>query len=469
MTGHSTIDLKLLFKPRSIAIVGASNDEVKSGGMFMQGILKDGFSGKIFPVNRKEQEVKGIKCYPSLGQIPGEVDLAVLAIPAKEILTEMEECARKKVKFAIVHAVGFSEMGPEGKDMERKMVGIAREGGVRIVGPNCMGVYTSHGRINTVLSRVRLPFDGGGIGFVGQSGWASEVILRSGNDSGLRFNGVISIGNQSDLTIEDFMEYWGADPEIKVIAAYIEGLKQPQRFMEMAKKICRHKPVIVWKGGSSEMGVRSAASHTGSMAGSYQVFQAMCKQTGIIPAYNLQDVLDLIMVFNCPVLPAGKRLGLLIEAGGGAVASLDASVKEGLVVPRLSEELQARLAEYLKGKAPPSANRKNPVDLVFVPKDDNYPVYVDSLEMMLSEVDICLMIAYLPFADNRFRQAVIELRDKYKKPVILMPGNAADQIEGMIQAVGAGIPCYTMPENAIRSIGSMVRRTEYLNSRSNSN
>ncbi|MGD0855105.1 MAG: CoA-binding protein [Dehalococcoidia bacterium] len=463
MTHLPAPDLRYLFEPRSVAIVGASSNEFKSGGMFISSMLKDSYAGAIYPINRKETEIMGLKCYPALSDIPGEVDLAVLAIPAQSVIAEVEECARKKVKFAVVHAVGFSEMGNEGKELESRMVSIAHEGGVRLIGPNCMGIFTSRGRVNTIIPYSRLPFDPGNVAFVGQSGWVSEVMLRLGSIRGLRFSGIVSIGNQSDLKLEDLISYWGGDPNTRVIAAYIEGLKDAARFVEVAREVCPHKPVIVWKGGSSEMGAKSAASHTGSMAGSYQVFQAMCRQTGIIPAYNMEDVIDLAVAFSCPVIPPGNRIGLLIEAGGGAVASSDASAKEGLVMPQLSGAVQQKLAEYLKDRVPPSANRSNPVDLVWVSPADPYGVYIDCLEMVLPEVDVCLLIAYGFIQEEHFRRRIVELRDRLKKPVVFIPGNPADQMNGVSMAIMDGIPTYVMPENAVRCIAAMVRWGKYLN------
>jgi acyl-CoA synthetase (NDP forming) len=455
-------DLKYLFQPRSVAIVGASNDEWKSGGMFINSMLKDSYGGTIYPINRRESEIMGLKCFADVSSIPGEVDLAVLAIPARAIPADMEDCARKRVKFAVVHAVGFSEMGAEGKEAEKRMVAVAREGGVRVIGPNCMGIFTSRGRVNTVVPYARMPLDPGGVGFVGQSGWVSEIMLRLGSARGLRFSGIISIGNQSDLTLEDLIAYWGADPYTKVIAAYIEGLKDPQRFVRLAREICPHKPVIVWKGGSSEMGAKSAASHTGSMAGSYQVFHAMCRQTGIIPAYGMEDIIDLCVAFSCPVLPPGRDIGLLIEAGGGAVASSDACARQGLSIRQFPADLQLRLAEYLKDKVPPSNNRKNPVDLVWAPIGAATKVYIDCLEMIMPHVDSCLVITYAFLNDVWFRQKLVELRDRLRKPIMMIPGNPPDQMDGLILAAMDGIPTFVMPDNAIRCMGAMVSRAEHL-------
>jgi len=425
-------------------------------------MLRDGYAGIIYPINRKETEIMGLKCYPSVVDIPDEVDMAVLAIPAQAIVPAMEDCVKKGVKFAIVHAVGFSELGEEGKELEKKMVSVARQGNIRLIGPNCMGIFTSRGRINTIVPYAKVPMDPGGAAFVGQSGWVSESMVRLGSGRGLRFTGVISIGNQSDLTVEDLFEYWGNDPDTKVIAAYIEGLKNPQRFMEVARKITPHKPIIVWKGGSSEMGARAAASHTGSLAGSYQIFQTMCRQTGVIPAAGMEDVVDLAVAFSSPVLPRGNEVGLLIEAGGGAVASSDACAREGLKISPLPPDIQHSIVEYLKDRVPPSNNRKNPVDLVWAPVIGGSQYYVDCLEMMLPAVDVCLVITYAFLHEDWFRQKMVELRDRLQKPIVLVAANPDDQVEGMALATRDGLPCYMMPDNAVRCVSAMVKRAKYL-------
>jgi len=462
MTIPSTPDFKYLFEPRSVAFVGASSNVMKSGGMFMNSPLKDNYAGTIYPVNPKEQEIMGLKCYPSLSDIGADIDLAVLTIPAPFILSAVEECARKKVKFAIVHSAGFGEIGAEGKEMERKMVEVARTGGVRLIGPNCMGIFSSRGRVNTILPHIRIPQIPGGVGFVGQSGWSAEVTVQFGTIRGLRFSGVVSIGNQSDITVEDLIEYWGNDPDTKVIATYIEGLKDAKRFVEIARKVCLRKPVIVLKGGRSELGAKSTASHTGSLAVSYDVFQAMCKQAGIIEANSLDDLMDLAVAFSCPVLPAGNRMCLLVDAGGTAVVSLDAAAKAGLEVPVLSADVERRVSSYLANKVPLSSNRNNPVDLVWTPIFEAPTIYGNCLEIILPEVDVCMLVAYGFLVDPQFRNILAELRDRFKKPIVVAMGNPSDQVEGIGLAASEGTPAYLMPDNAVRCIGAMVKRAEFL-------
>ena len=461
MTDYA-VDFKYLLEPRSIAVIGASKDELKSGGMFISSMLKDNYPGRLFPINKKESEIMGLKCYPSVADVPGEIDLAILTVPARAINQSMRECAKKHVKFAIVHAVGFSELGAEGKELEKEMVRIARGGGVRVIGPNCMGIFSPRAHINTLTPHVRVALDPGGFGFVGQSGWVTEVAQRVGSSRGLRFSGAISIGNQSDLTIEDFIEYWGNDPQTKVIGVYIEGLKNPRLFFNLVKRITPHKPVIALKGGSSEIGASSALSHTGSLAGNFAIFNALCKQTGVTIASSVEDIIDFAIAFSSPVLPSGRDICLLIEAGGAAVAAADACAREKLNIKPLPPEAQLRLLELLKDKVPPSSNRRNPVDVVWAPMTDGAKLFGDCLEIILPTVDACMMLTYILYQEAMLRARLVELRDRYRKPIILVPGNPLDQILGMELAAREGLPSYSMPENAIKSLAAMIKRTEYL-------
>lgn len=458
-------DLSPLFQPRSMAIIGASQDERKSGGMFISSLLRDGYRGKIYPINRRESEIMSLKSYPSVLDVPDDLDLAVIAIPAPGVPELTAECAQKGVKFAVIHSVGFSELGPQGKELEQQVLKAIQGSGIRVVGPNCMGVFSSRAGINTIVPHVGFPLESGSVAFVGQSGWVSESFIRLGYERGLRFSGVISIGNQSDLTIEDFLEYFGNDHETKVIAAYIEGIKQGRRFLKLIEDISQKKPIIIWKGGSTEFGGRAAASHTGSLAGDYALFKAAGQQKGIIRAQSVGDLLDITMAFNSPYLPAGNEVGLLIEAGGGAVASADACSKAGLNISPLPEEAQQKLRAFLEDKIPPSGSLKNPVDLVWAPSDKATLIYTTCLEIMSQAVDSCLVITYAaPLEDEWFMSRLENIRDQVKKPVMVVPANYLDQQQGMPIAARRGIPSFTMPEDAVKAISALTQRSEYLKS-----
>jgi acyl-CoA synthetase (NDP forming) len=327
-----------------------------------------------------------------------------------------------------------------------------------------MGIVSPRSCINTITPYARVPMEPGGVAFVGQSGWASENMTRVGSERGLRFSGIISIGNQSDLTIEDFLDYFGNDPETKVFAAYIEGIKQPERFLKLAEEVSLKKPIIVWKGGSSELGAKAAASHTGSLAGNYALFEAASRQKGIISAQSLEDLMDLAVAFSCPYLPTGNEVGLLIEAGGGAVASGDACAKAGLNISPFPRDIQQKLREFLTGKIPPSPSLKNPVDLVWAPFNEAPSIYATCLEIIVQAVDSCLTICYALIQDEWFLSRLQSIRDQFKKPIIVVPGNSIDQRQGMNLAIRRGVPAYTMPDNAVRALAAMTRRAEYLKS-----
>ena len=464
MTPMAAPDLKRLFQPRSIAIIGASQDELKSGGMFISSLLKDGYTGSIYPINRKEAEIMSLTSYAGVLDVPEDVDLAVMAIPARNVPQAMADCARKGVRFAIVHSVGFSELGVEGKALEHEMLEAARAGGVRVVGPNCMGIVSPRARINTIVPYIRMSLEPGGVAFVGQSGWACEAMLRLGSERGLRFSGVISIGNQSDLVIEDFLEYFGDDAETSVIAFYIEGIKQARRFFKLAGEVSARKPIIVLKGGSSDLGARAAASHTGSIAGNYALFDTLSRQTGIISARSMDQLIDLTVAFSCPCLPDGNEVGLLIEAGGGAVAASDACARAGLNVPPLPETAQRRLREFLKDRIPPSPSLANPVDLVWTPFNETAQIYSTCLEIMAAEVDSCLLMCYAPIDDDSLLSGLQKIRDGMNKPIFVVPGNSLDQRAGMSKTTRLGIPAFAMPDSAVMALAALVRRAEYLRS-----
>jgi len=286
--------------------------------------------------------------------------------------------------------------------------------------------------------------------------------VQFGTIRGIRFSGVVSIGNQCDVRVEDLIEYWGNDPDTKVIAAYLEGLKDARRFMEIARKFSPRKPIIILKGGRSVLGAKSTASHTGSLAVSDDVFQAMCRQTGIIEAKSLDDLMDLAVAFSCPVLPAGNRMGMVVDAGGAAITAIDDATKAGMDVPRLSTDVETRIAQYLQNTVPPSVNRNNPVDLVWIPIFEAPKIYKNCLEIIMPEVDVCLLIGYGYLVDKNLRDVLTELRDRFKKPIVFAAGNPSDQVEGTGLASAEGTPAYLMPNNAVRCIVAMVKRAEYL-------
>ena len=452
--------LDRLFNPSSIAIIGASNDRLKSGGRFLSGLINGNFQGTVYPVNPRESDIMGLKSYPSVTGIPAEIDLAFITVPSRIVPGVIGDCSRKGVKFTVVHSAGFSELGAEGEELEQEMLKLLRQGDTRIIGPNCMGFYCPAAGINTVATAPATKEDTGPVAFVGQSGWVCENMVVTGYERGLRFSKLVSIGNQSDLTIEDMLEYFAGDSSTRVVGFYIEGIKRGKDFLRLAKQVSAKKPVIVWKTGRTEIGARAAASHTGSMSGSDVVFNAALSQSGVTVARNLEELLDLIVGFTSPLLPAGNKVGLLVEAGGGAVASADSATALGFQIPELSLQSQQALVNVLQGIIPPFSPPRNPVDIVWAPVPDQNRVYLQCSRIILKEVDALVMICYAVLNDE-FAEQLAALRDEMGKPILVVPGHPSEQRDGMGILTRNGIPTFSIPERALKVLSAMVRYSEY--------
>lgn len=453
--------LDRLFNPSSLAIIGASKDRRKSGGRFVATLLSSTFEGKLYPVNPGESEIMGLTSYPSVTDIPDEIDLAIVSVPAGLVPQVIGDCSQKGVKFAVVHTAGFAELGGEGKELQEQMLRLARQGGTRIIGPNCMGFYCPQSGINTIATAPATKEDAGSVSFVGQSGWVTENVMVMGYERGLRFSKVVSIGNQSDLTIEDMLEYFAADDDTQIIAFYIEGIKRGREFLQLARQVSKKKPVIVWKTGRTEVGARAAASHTGSMAGSGDVVDAALMQGGVAIARNLEELIDMMVGFTSPVLPRGNKLGLLVEAGGGAVAGADSAEALGFELTVLSADAQQELVNTLKGVIPPFSSPRNPVDIVWTPATGGNQIYQQCSQIMLKEVDTLMLVSYANYNDD-FARVMARLRDEMDKPIIIIPGHPSESRAGMSLLTRNGVPSFTIPERALKVLSAMLRYSNYL-------
>ena len=454
------VNLDLLFNPLSVAVVGASNDVRKTGHRYITNLARGSYSGKLYPVNPGESEILGLTSYHRVTDIPGDVDLAIVSVPARTVLNVITDCSRKGVRFAVVHTAGFAELGVEGAGLQEQMVEQARLGGTRIIGPNCMGIYSTQAGINTVAPVPVAKEDAGTAAFVGQSGWVTENVLGIGYERGLRFGKVVSIGNQSDLTIEDLLEYLGNDDDTSVIGIYIEGIKKGREFLRIAREVSLKKAVIVWKTGRSEYGVRAAISHTGSIAGDSIVADAALVQSGVIIARDLEDMVDLMAGFTSPVLPAGNRLGLLAEAGGGAVAGSDSASALGFDLPTLSTETQQELISILSGVIPPFAPPKNPVDIVWGPSVNRSNFFIRCSRAIIKEVDALLVVNYREY-DEEFAGGLAKLRDETNKTILIVPGHSFENRKGMELMTRHGVPSFTIPERALKTLQAMLRLSRY--------
>jgi len=357
MSNQMYDELRPLFSPKSIAVIGASSTPGKWGHAMVARPIQSAFRGPIYPVNPKAKEIEGLTVYPNVRDVPGPVDMAVITIQAPRVPDAVRDCAAKGVKAMVVISAGFAETGPAGKALQDEIVELARSANIRFMGPNGMGIYTSEVRLNTAFDFMPQP---GGISFVSQSGTMGAFLLEVASNKGYGFNAFLSVGNQADLSMADYVEYLGEDERTRVIVLYIEGLKEGDRFLRSAREVVRKKPIIVYKSGQGEDGARATISHTASIAGSDATFDAVCRQAGIIRTYDVSHAFDIAEALSKQPLPKGNRVGIVAGGGGMCVVSTDACNGYGLSVPELDEEAVEQLSQYL---LPHASQPKNPVDL----------------------------------------------------------------------------------------------------------
>ena len=353
-----TSDLRKLFYPDSVAIVGASPEVTGDRFPFFQALLKSGYQGQLYPVNPNYAEISGYRAFPSLLQIPGPVDLAIITLRAQNVPPIISGCVQKGVRFAVIFSSGFSESG--NKVLEEEVQDLARQGPTRLIGPNCIGPYCPESGLSFVMEE--RPKERGNVGYVSQSGGHSITYKTLAKSRGIQFNKILSIGNQCDLSLQEVLRYYAQDPKIEVICAYVEQAKGGQEFSQALREVARQKPLIIWKGGSTGPGARAALSHTGALASYSAVWQKSISQLGVISVDDLEEMAD--TTFACLSIspPKSLRVGIVVAGGGSSVEMTDTCARSGLEIPLLAEETQRKIAPLV-----PQANTslKNPVDLGF--------------------------------------------------------------------------------------------------------
>ena len=351
--------MDLFFKPRSVAVVGASGTPGKLGYVIVKNIADSDFAGKVYPVNPKSDEILGYKVYRSIPEIPGDVDLVVTALPTPKLTVEaVEQCARKGVKAVIIESAGFAEIGGEGRVMQQQIVDIAEKNGIRVMGPNCSGIVSRD--IVTSIYPMTKKVPRGNVALIGQSGLlAAGMTSDMVENESLNINKVCSIGNKCDVNENDLLEYFGDDDSVDVISMYLETITDGRNLTKIAKKVAAQKPVIFLSGGRTEAGARAAMSHTGSIASNARIVEAAIKQTGMIMADDFTELKDFAKVFSTQPLPKGNRIAVITLAGSVGVVVSDLSTSFGLVLPKLTPETTEKLKDVFETPI------GNPVDLYF--------------------------------------------------------------------------------------------------------
>jgi acyl-CoA synthetase (NDP forming) len=352
-------NLDYAFNPKSIAFVGATEAMRKWGFLILNNLLTGGYGGEVYPVNPSRETILGMPAYPSVRDIPHDVDLAVFTVPARMVLDSLDDCVARGVKAGLVITAGFKELGEDGAEVERELVRKARDAGMVLIGPNCQGICCPKNRLYTWMPILFHPGEGK-IGYVSQSGNILNMLIGHAVSAGLGVSKGVSSGNEADLLTEDYFAYFGEDPDTEVIVSYMEGINEGRGFLESARSVTRNKPIVVLKGGRTHSGVSAARSHTGAMAVSERLFEAACRQAGIVVTSTIEEAGITAASFVNRPLPRGKRIGIITGGGGLGVIAADFCTEIGLDVVKLSQETLDKLEKLLPDWWSPG----NPVDLV---------------------------------------------------------------------------------------------------------
>lgn len=442
------MSLEQFFNPRSVAIVGASREKGKVGYEILASMVRGGYAGKIYPVNAKAAEVDGLKCYPSLKAIGQPVDLAIIVVPSKFVVAIMQECAELQIRSVVIITAGFKETGEAGKALEQEVASIARKSGIRVVGPNCLGVMCTSTRLNGSFGG-DLPVEGG-IGYMSQSGALMAAILDMANDQKIGFSKLVSFGNKCDVNELDVLKAFADDPQTTVIAGYLENIIDGQEFTRVAEEVSRRKPVLLMKSGGTSAGAKAASSHTGSLTGGDTVYNCLFQRAGIVRCPSIMAQFDFAQAFACQPLPPGSRVVVVTNAGGPGIMAADAVEREGLAFAKLTPETMKKLAAGL----PPAANTANPVDVLGDALANRYEFALDTV-LDDPGVDIALVLltpqAMTQAAETA--QAMVRIfKSKKNKPVLACFMGAGKVAEALRLLRDNGIPQYNSPENAVRTI-----------------
>ena len=442
---------------RAVAVIGASRKRGTVGGQLFHNALESGFEGVVYPVNPSADVVQSVRAYPSVTEVPDDVDLAVIAVPAPAVIQVARECAGKGIPAMVVISAGFAETGPAGIELQRELVEVCRATGMRLVGPNCLGILNTaeHSQLNVTFAPGSPPR--GHVGFASQSGALGLALIDLASDRGIGVSSFASIGNRADITANDFLEYWETDDATRVALLYIESFSDPRRFSRVARRIGREMPIVVVKSGRSAAGERATSSHTGALlAASDVTVDALFDQAGVIRTDSLAELLDVASLLENQPLPGGPRVGIVTNAGGPGIMCADACEAAGLEVPEIPPAVRDRLAALL----PAEAGLLNPVDMIATATAEQYRATIRALGDW-DGIDALIVIFIRPLliraADvaEAIRSAVQEMPRKIPVQAVFM--SAQDQGG----AAGSGVPTYQYPEDAARTLGKVMRHVTW--------
>ena len=456
------VSLEAVLKPRSIAVIGASRRKLTIGNRLFHNLLHHEFTGVVYPVNPNAKVVAAVQTYPSVLDIPGKVDLAIIITPAETVPRLMEECGQKGVRGVIVISAGFGESGPEGMARQDEILETARSYGMRLVGPNCMGITNTDPAVNmnATFSSVFPP--AGNIAMSTQSGALGLAILEYARNLNIGLSTFVSIGNRADVSSNDLLQYWEKDSSTKVILLYLESFGNPKKFARIARSITLTKPVVVVKSGRTSAGSRAAASHTGALATAEVVSEALFTQTGMIRVDTLEQLFDVANLLSNQPIPQGRRVAILTNGGGPGIMTADACADRGLEVPTLSDESVSKLKSFLSSRA----SLANPIDMT---ADASAEEYRRALEVLAHDdgIDVVIVIFVPPIlvqseaVANAIRGLAPEFRKRGKTLVASFMGSRGTGIE-YDSKDGGCIPNFTFPESTAVAFAGVYEYSQWL-------
>ncbi len=447
--------LDALFRPKAVAVIGASSKELSIGNRVIKNLIDFGFKGAIYPINPKADEIRGLKAYPSILDCPGPVDVVHMVIPAKFVPQAVEDCGKKGVKHIIINSGGFSETGPEGAAIEKDFLARARKYGIRIFGPNCQGIINSDPEIRAYCNFTFTKPDPGFISIVALSGGVAEVIHQGFSEMGVGTRIYASNGNACDVTIPEIIQYLGRDEGTRVIVTYVEGLRDPANFMQAVREVSAKKPILAMKAGRTREGAKAAASHTGGLAKEDIATDLIFKKAGVVDFRDEGELIQAAVAFASQPVPEGNRVGIITNTGGPAVIATDVLVGAGLTLPPLSEKTE----RFLKERLYPEASVHNPVDVLATGTAAHYRACMDA--MMEDDSFDCLFINFVTpfFVDNEsIAREIVAVSQQQKKPIVCNLMTDRRQWTEVVRILQeGGVPCFSLPGAAARAMAALVR------------
>ena len=441
------MSLGSFFAPKSVAVIGASRESGKLGHEVFRNIIDAGYKGNLYPINPKADEILGRKCYPSIKDVPSDVELVVVIVPARFVPQVIVDCGLKAVRAAIVISGGFKETGEVGKELERQMLEAAHKAGIRIIGPNCQGVNST---TSGLCASWPLVTTKGAISVVSQSGTVGAALECWAADEGVGICKFVALGNKSDVDEIELLEYLADDPSTKVIALYIEGVRDGRKFMEVARDVARKKPVVVLKGGRTAKGAEAVLSHTRSLAGADKIFGAVFKQVGIIRAGGVEELYDICKGFARLPPPKGKKVVVITSSGGAGILATDASEEMDLNLVNLPDKARSTLKE----KLPPECILRNPLDLT---GSATSQMYDEVLAALGAEPEVHSVVMIIGDPMPGITEVILKHFKAGKTIVPVMLGGGSVEVEERAKLQRANVPVYSDPTRAVRALAALMR------------